>query len=138
MGSTNSLGISVGDFAQSLFEQEIANPTPKPKRSNLPGNVPDISDVEVIQESVDNVLSNSFGISKPLKPEVNLEEERQLKLKEEVLATISKLKKLLSEMSLGTTGSGKGSGILTNPNFSNVFNKSNKKAKRRRSGRKKV
>ena len=131
MDSTNSLGISVGDFAQSLFEQEIANPTPKPKRNNLPGNVPDISDVEVIQESVDNVLSNSFGISKPLKPEVNLEEERQLKLKEEVLATISKLKRLLSEMSVE-------SGILTNPNFSNVFNKSNKKAKRRRSGRKKV
>ena len=137
MDSTNNLGVSISDFAQSLLEQEVANPAPKPKRNNLPGNVPDISDVEVIQESVDNVLSTSFGISKPLKPEVNLEEERQLKLKEDVLATISKLKGLLSEMSPGTTFSFK-SGILTNPNFSNVSNRSNKKTPRRRLRREEV
>ena len=108
MSSSQNSGMGIGDFAQSLFEQEIASPTPKPKRSNLPGNVPDISDVEVIQESVDNVLSNSFGISNPTKPEVSIKKNRKVQLKEEIKQKISELKSLLTELGVtpGSTTTG--------------------------------
>jgi len=121
MSSSQGTRGGIGDFAQSLLEQAESNPTPKSSRRASPGNVPDISDVEVIQESVDNVLSNSFGVKVTPKKEVNLEEARQVQLKEEVLATISKLKGLLSEY----TGVGCGIGI---PNFS--------RKKKNRTGRK--
>ena len=128
MSSSQGTRGGIGDFAQSLLEQAESNPTPKSSRRASPGNVPDISDVEVIQESVDNVLSNSFGVKVTPKKEVNLEEARQLQLKEEVLATISKLKGLLSEMSPGATLSVGPGGPFHAPNFS--------RKKRKRTGRK--
>jgi hypothetical protein len=134
MSSSQNSGMGIGDFAQSLLEQSESTPVSKPSMRTLPGNVPDISNVEVIQESVDSVLVNSFGVKPTPKKEVNLEEAHQLQLKEEVLKTITKLKGLLSEMSLGATLS-VGSGIFDNPNFSNGSNKCNKSLKRRRNRR---
>ena len=135
MSSSQGTGGSIGDFAQSLLEQAESKPTPKSSRRSSPGNVPDISDVEVIQESVDNVLSNSFGVKVTPKKEVNLEEARQVQLKEEVLETITKLKGLLSEMSPGATLS-VGSGIFNNPNFSDGTNKPAQDPTRRKAKRK--
>ena len=131
MSSSQGTGGSIGDFAQSLLEQAESNPTPKSSRRASPGNVPDISDVKVIQESVDNVLSNSFGVKVTPKKEVNLEEARQVKLKVEVLETITKLKGLFSEY----TGVG---GIAPNfaGGFSNGSNKRNKKPTGRKARRK--
>lgn len=103
MASLNEHGMGIGDFAEMLFEQEaVTNPVPKKSKPSMNKGgayVPDIEDVEVLQEDVDNVLSNSFGVSIPKKEsaspvKVDLLEERRL-LKEEISQTVSKLKNLL-------------------------------------------
>ena len=114
MASLNDIGMGVGDFALNLLEREQANPQPvsKPKTQ---GNVPDIQHVQVLQEDVDAVLSNSFGLRRPDVPEVNLQEERRKVIKEEIKQKVSELKSLLNEFygpGTTTTGSiGMGHGV---------------------------
>ena len=114
MASLNDIGMGIGDFALNLLEREQANPQPvsKPKAQ---GNVPDIQHVQVLQEDVDAVLSNSFGVRRPDVPEVNLQEERRKVIKEEIKQKVSELKSLLNEFygpGTTTTGSiGMGHGV---------------------------
>ena len=106
MASLNDIGMGIGDFALNLLEREQANPQPvsKPKTQ---GNVPDIQHVQVLQEDVDAVLSNSFGVRRPDVPEVNLQEERRKVIKEEIKQKVSELKSLLNEFyGPGTTTTG--------------------------------
>ena len=107
MASLNETGMGIGDFALNLLEQEKANPQPVQRRAPVKGNVPDIENVEVLQEDVDAVLSNSFGIRRQDVPEVNLQEERRKALKEEIKQKVSELKGLLNEFyGPGTTTTG--------------------------------
>lgn len=115
MASLNDAGMGIGDFALNLMEQEKTNPQPvsKPK---MQGNVPDIQHVQVLQEDVDAVLSNSFGVTRDPLPKVNLQEERRKVIKEEIKQKVSELKSLLNEFHYGpgttTTGSiGVGHGV---------------------------
>ena len=104
MASLNETGMGIGDFAEKLFEQEaITNPKPvkqKPPMNKQGGYVPDIEDIEVRQEDVDNVLNESFGVSIPKREESsskkNLSEEKRA-LREEISETVSKLKRLLQQ-----------------------------------------
>lgn len=128
MASLKETGMGIGDFAQALLGQEKTNPQPvtKPKKQ---GNVPDIEDVQVLQEDVDAVLSNSFGVAKKELPKVNLQEERKKQIKEEIQVKLNELKELLNELGVGTTTVGS----LGAPNFaggkSYEPNKSSKKRK---------
>ena len=78
---------------------------------------PIFNHVQVLQEDVDAVLSNSFGLTRdPDVPEVNLQEERRKVIKEEIKQKVSELKSLLNEFHYGpgttTTGSiGMGHGV---------------------------
>ena len=114
MASLKETGMGIGDFAQALLEKGNTTPQPvsKPTRQ---GNVPDIEDVQVLQEDVDAVLSNSFGVRRPDVPEVNLQEERRKVIKEEIKQKVSELKSLLNEFygpGTTTTGSiGMGHGV---------------------------
>ena len=104
MASLNDIGMGIGDFAEKLFEQEaITNPKPMKKTppvNKQGGYVPDIEDIEVCQEDVDNVLNESFGVNVPKREESsskkNLSEEKKA-LREEISETISKLKGLLQQ-----------------------------------------
>jgi len=141
MASLNETGMGIGDFAEALFQQEKASPQPVSRKAPVRGNVPDIENVQVLQEDVDAVLSNSFGVRRQDVPEVNLQEERRKHLKEQIQIKVNELKALLNEFHYGpgTTTVG---GIA--PNFaggqSHEPDKRNKKAKRRRASvrRKKV
>lgn len=101
MASLKETGMGIGDFAQALLEQDKTNPQPvsKPKSQ---GNVPDIENVQVLQEDVDAVLSNSFGVDKPKKeaPKVNLEEQRVKQLREDIKVKVAELKALLAQLPL--------------------------------------
>jgi len=136
MASLNETGMGIGDFALKLLEQEKTNPQPVSHKTHVKGNVPDIENVEVLQEDVDAVLSNSFGVKKPEQPKVNLQEERRKQLKEEIKVKIDELKGLLNELGVGTTTVGS----LGSPNFAGAKsyepNKSDKK--RRATVRRKV
>ena len=114
MASLKETGMGIGDFAQALLGQEKTNPQPvtKPKKQ---GNVPDIEDVQVLQEDVDAVLSNSFGVAKKELPKVNLQEERKKQIKEEIQVKLNELKELLNELGVGTGTTTVGS--LGAPNY---------------------
>lgn len=106
MASLNDIGMGIGDFALNLLEREKANPQPV-SRPRMQGNVPDIENVQVLQEDVDQVLANSFGVAKKEEPQVNLLEQRRKVLKEEIKQKVSELKDLLNEFyGPGTTTTG--------------------------------
>ena len=129
MASLNETGMGIGDFALKLLEQEKTNPQPVSHKTPVKGNVPDIENVEVLQEDVDAVLSNSFGVKKPQQPKVNLQEERRKQLKEEIKVKIDELKGLLNELGVGTTTVGS----LGSPNFAGAKSyEPNKSGKKRR------
>jgi hypothetical protein len=142
MASLNEIGMGIGDFALNLLEREKANPQPVSRKAPVRGNVPDIENVQVLQEDVDAVLSNSFGVRRDTPPKVNLQEERRKQLKEQIQVKVNELKALLNELHYGpgttTTGS------IGAPNFAGGKtyepSKRNKKSKRRRASvrRKKV
>ena len=139
MASLKETGMGIGDFAQALLEEEKINPQPVSKPTKQ-GNVPDIENVQVLQEDVDAVLSNSFGVRRQDVPKVNLQEERKKQLKEEIQVKLNELKELLNE--LGVTAGTTTVGSLGAPNFaggkSYESNKSDKrKPKRARVKRKK-
>jgi len=129
MASLNETGMGIGDFALKLLEQEKTSPQPVSHKTPVKGNVPDIENVEVLQEDVDAVLSNSFGVKKPEQPKVNLQEERRKQLKEEIKVKIDELKGLLNELGVGTTTVGS----LGSPNFAGAKSyEPNKSGKKRR------
>ena len=129
MASLNETGMGIGDFALKLLEQEKTNPQSVSHKTPVKGNVPDIENVEVLQEDVDAVLSNSFGVKKPEQPKVNLQEERRKQLKEEIKVKIDELKGLLNELGVGTTTVGS----LGSPNFAGAKSyEPNKSGKKRR------
>ena len=129
MASLNETGMGIGDFALKLLEQEKTNPQPVSHKTPVKGNVPDIENVEVLQEDVDAVLSNSFGVKKPEQPKVNLQEERRKQLKEEIKVKIDELKGLLNELGVGTTTVGS----LGSSNFAGAKSyEPNKSGKKRR------
>ena len=142
MSSLNEQGLGIGDFALNLLEQEKTNPQPVQRKAPVRGDVPDIENVQVLQEDVDAVLSNSFGVRRQDVPEVNLQEERRKHLKEQIQIKVNELKALLNEFHYGPGTTTVGS--IGAPNFaggrSHEPNKRNKKAKRRRASvrRKKV
>jgi len=122
MASLNETGMGIGDFALNLLEREEANPQPasKPKTQ---GNVPDIENVQVLQEDVNQVLENSFGIKSEEKPKINLQEERKKVLKEEIKQKVSELKDLLNEFygpGTTTTGSIGTTNVTNRPNTRRV------------------
>jgi hypothetical protein len=137
VASLDETGMGVGDFALKLLEQEKSNPTPVSHKAPVRGNVPDIENVQVLQEDVDAVLSNSFGVEKDSSPKVNLQEERRKQLKEQIQVKINELKELLNELGVGTTTVGS----LGAPNFaggcSHESDKGRKKSKRRAKVRRK-
>lgn len=104
MSSLNEQGLGIGDFALNLLEQEKTNPQPVQRKAPVRGDVPDIENVQVLQEDVDAVLSNSFGVRRQDVPKVNLEEERKRHIKEQIQIKLDELKELLNE--LGMTGVG--------------------------------
>ena len=104
MASLKETGMGIGDFAQALLEQEKTNPQPVSRKAPVRGDVPDIENVQVLQEDVDAVLSNSFGVRRQDVPKVNLEEERKRHIKEQIQIKLDELKELLNE--LGMTGVG--------------------------------
>ena len=129
MASLNETGMGIGDFALKLLEQDKTNPQPVSHKTPVKGNVPDIENVEILQEDVDAVLSNSFGVKKPEQPKVNLQEERRKQLKEEIKVKIDELKGLLNELGVGTTTVGS----LGSPNFAGAKSyEPNKSGKKRR------
>jgi len=129
MASLNETGMGIGDFALKLLEQEKTNPQSVSHKTPVKGNVPDIENVEILQEDVDAVLSNSFGVKKPEQPKVNLQEERRKQLKEEIKVKIDELKGLLNELGVGTTTVGS----LGSPNFAGAKSyEPNKSGKKRR------
>jgi len=131
MASLNETGMGIGDFALKLLEQEKTNPQPVSHKTPVKGNVPDIENVEVLQEDVDAVLSNSFGVKKPEQPKVNLQEERRKQLKEEIKVKINELKSLLNELGVGVVTTTVGS--LGSPNFAGAKSyEPNKSGKKRR------
>ena len=138
MASLKETGMGIGDFAQALLEQEKTNPQPVPHKAPVRGNVPDIENVQVLQEDVDAVLSNSFGVRRDTPPKVNLQEERRKHLKEQIQVKINELKELLNELTMGTTTVGS----IGAPNYSGgkscESNKHRKKSKRRAKVRRKV
>ena len=138
MASLNGTGMGIGDFALNLLEQEKTNPQPVSRKAPVRGNVPDIENVQVLQEDVDAVLSNSFGVRRDTPPKVNLQEERRKHLKEQIQVKINELKELLNELTMGTTTVGS----LGAPNYSGgkscESNKHSKKSKRRAKVRRKV
>jgi len=138
MASLKESGMGIGDFAEALFQREKANPQPNPRKASVRGNVPDIENVQVLQEDVDAVLSNSFGVRRDTPPKVNLREERRKHLKEQIQVKINELKELLNELTMGTTTVGS----LGAPNYSGgkscESNKHSKKSKRRAKVRRKV
>jgi len=141
MDSLRNEGIGVGDFALSLLEKEKADPQPLSRNPISKGNMLDIENVQVIQEEVNQVLSDSFGIETKEKPKVNLVEERRKQLKEEIKQKVTELKSLLNELHMGVGTTGVGS--LGAPNFaggeSRGSNRNSKESKRRaRARRKKV
>ena len=103
MASLKETGMGVGDFAQALLEQEKTNPQPVSRKAPVRGNVPDIENVKVLQEDVNDVLANSFGVKRDPVPQVNLQEERKKQLKEQIQVKINELKELLNELGV-TTG----------------------------------
>lgn len=137
MASLDETGMGVGDFALKLLEQEQSNPTPVSHKAPVRGDVPDIENVQVLQEDVDAVLSNSFGIGGDSSHKVNLQEERQKHIREQIQVKINELKELLNELGVGTTTVGS----LGAPNFaggcSHESNKRRKKSKRRAKVRRK-
>ena len=138
MASLNETGMGIGDFAEALFQQEKASPQPVSRKAPVRGNVPDIENVQVLQEDVDAVLSNSFGVRKQDIPEVNLQEERKKHLKEQIQIKVNELKELLNELTMGTTTVGS----IGAPNYSggcsHGSNRHRKKSKRRAKVRRKV
>jgi len=132
MASLNETGMGIGDFALKLLEQEKTNPQPVSRKAPVRGNVPDIENVQVLQEDVDNVLANSFGIEKETKPKRNLREEKEKQLREQIQVKINELKELLNELGIGTTTVGS----LGAPNFAggatDGTNRQNKRSKSRR------
>ena len=132
MASLNGTGMGIGDFALNLLEQEKTNPQPVSRKAPVRGNVPDIENVQVLQEDVDNVLANSFGIEKETKPKRNLREEKEKQLREQIQVKINELKELLNELGIGTTTVGS----LGAPNFAggatDGTNRQNKRSKPRR------
>ena len=132
MASLNETGMGIGDFALKLLEQEKTNPQPVSHKAPVRGNVPDIENVQVLQEDVDNVLANSFGIEKETKPKRNLREEKEKQLREQIQVKINELKELLNELGIGTTTVGS----LGAPNFAGGVtdgtNRQNKRSKSRR------
>jgi hypothetical protein len=132
MASLNDIGMGIGDFALNLLEQESSNPVPVKNKPSMKGNVPDIENVQVSQEDVNNILAESFGVKTESKPQVNLQEERKRALKEEIKQKIDELKVLLNELTMGTTTVGS----LGGPNFSGgkscESHRPNKKSSRRR------
>jgi len=145
MSSLNEIGMGIGDFALNLLEREKANPQPVSRKSSVRGNVPDIENVQVLQEDVNRVLANSFGVATPEKkeePKVNLHEERRKVLREQIQAKVSELKALLNEFHYGPGTTTVGS--IGAPNFSggetHEPRKRSKKSKKRRASirRKKV
>ena len=77
MASLKETGMGIGDFAQALLKQEKDNPQPVSHKAPVRGNVPDIENVQVLQEDVNDVLANSFGVRRDPVPQVNLQEERK-------------------------------------------------------------
>lgn len=116
MASPNNEGMGIGDFAQMLLEQEeVTNPVPKkqkPPAGLAGGYVPDIEDIEIKQEDVNEVLNESFGLDRPkpkeASPKRDLTEQKRA-LKEEIVETVDKLKGLLKqyESVTGLTNSGR-------------------------------
>ena len=132
MASLKETGMGIGDFAQALLEQEKTNPQPVSRKAPVRGDVPDIENVQVLQEDVDAVLSNSFGIRRQDVPKINLQEEKKKHLKEQIQIKLDELRELLNELGVGTTTVGS----LGAPNFSGGATDGNtqyrKKPKRRR------
>ena len=135
MSSLNETGMGIGDFAQALLEQKKTNPQPVSRKAPVRGNVPDIENVQVLQEDVDAVLSNSFGVRRDTLPKINLQEERRKHLKEQIQVKINELKELLNELTMGTTTVGS----IGAPNYSGgkscESNRSNKKSTKRKRAR---
>ena len=141
MTSLKESGKGIGDFAQSLFEQESSNPQPAPRKAPVRGDVPDIESVHILQEDVNQVLSNSFGIGNTEEvsqeePKKTLTEERERQLKEEIQIKINELKELLNE--LGVTAGTTTVGSLGPPNFAGASSYERKTKKRRSKGAKRT
>lgn len=137
MASLSESGMGIGDFAQALLKQEKTNPQPASRKAPVRSNVPDIENVQVLQEDVDTVLSNSFGVRRQDVPKINLQEERKKQLKEQIQVKINELKELLNELGIGTTTVGS----IGAPNYSggcsHESDKGSKKSKRRAKVRRK-
>jgi hypothetical protein len=135
MASLNGTGMGIGDFALNLLEQEKTNPQPVSRKAPVRGNVPDIENVQILQEDVDNVLANSFGIEKEAKPKRNLKEEREKQLREKIQIKLNELKELLNELGVGTTTVGS----IGAPNLSGgATDGANQYSKRSKRGRAKI
>jgi len=129
----------IGDFALSLLEKEKLDPTPASRNPTSRGDMLDIEHVQVIQEEVDQVLSDAFGVKTKEKPRVNLVEERRKQLKEEIKQKVTELKSLLNEYAVGVGTATVGS--LGAPNFaggkSNELDQNPRRSKRKARARRK-
>jgi len=130
MASLKETGMGIGDFAQALLEQEKTNPQPVSHKAPVRGNVPDIENVQVLQEDVNDVLANSFGVRRDPVPQVNLQEERKKQLKEQIQVKINELKELLNE--LGVTAGTTTVGSLGAPNYAGGETREPNKSRKRR------
>jgi hypothetical protein len=130
-------GVGIGDFALSLLEKEKLDPTPASRNPTSRGDMIDIEHVQVIQEEVDQVLSDAFGFETKEKPRVNSVDERRKQLKEEIKQKVTELKSLLNEFTTGTAGVGS----LGAPNFaggkSNELDQNPRGSKRKARARRK-
>ena len=92
--------------------------------------MPDIENVQVLQEDVNEVLANSFGVKRDPVPQVNLQEERKKQIKEEIQVKINELKELLNE--LGVTTGTTTVGSLGAPNYAGGKTREPNKSRKRR------
>ena len=130
MASLNEIGMGIGDFALNLLEREKANPQPVSRKAPVRSNVPDIENVQVLQEDVNDVLGNSLGVKRDPVPQLNLQEERKKQIKEQIQVKINELKELLNE--LGVTTGTTTVGSLGAPNYAGGKTREPNKSRKRR------
>ena len=146
MKQLEQMGMTIGDFAASLMESGAVTskvePKPNPAAPKQVQEAPqkDISDVEVPDNLINSVLSNSFGVPQQTHqvaeerdntpaPQQQLN-ERVVVLKEELKDTILKLTGIITEM-LEMTGTGAIGVNLAGPQ-ADPFKDEEKKRKKKR------
>jgi hypothetical protein len=149
MGRLDESGMSIGDYAMSLIDSGQVSKKGSTSEVARPASMPttdiDISDVNISNSMVEQVLQESFGmgneapkretVREPLLSEQELLQEKIISLKEELVETINKLTSLVSEMVTAGGGGGlttaAGNGFYSAAGGDNGSSRTPKKVRRK-------